>query len=147
MPRILGQRSGTTQGLCSQGATRRTETYPFRNVGRLGLHMPAESGQLHERWISAGEGNRPWPPPGSCSAREHRLAGPPTLPWSERNDRAIDAVVARIADPNESKHGDVIVCATTACLRARLRTAPIRSRERQRADAQLLMTFCLTTRR
>src|ERR1017187_3459733 len=41
------------------------------------------------------------------------------------------------------KHGDVIVCATTACLRARLRTAPIRSRERQRADAQLLMTFCL----
>src|ERR1019366_7972407 len=31
---------------------------------------------------------------------------------------------------------------TTACLRARLRTAPIRSRERQRADAQLLMTFC-----
>src|ERR1039458_6555434 len=31
----------------------------------------------------------------------------------------------------------------TACLRARLRTAPIRSRERQRADAQLLMTFCL----
>src|ERR1019366_3376113 len=42
-----------------------------------------------------------------------------------------------------SKHGDVIVCATTACLRARLRTAPIRSRERQRADAQLLMTFCL----
>src|ERR1039457_6575931 len=24
------------------------------------LHMPAESGQLHERWISAGEGNRPW---------------------------------------------------------------------------------------
>src|ERR1019366_10751820 len=40
------------------------------------------------------------------------------------------------------KHGDVIVCATTACLRARLRTAPIRSRERQRADAQLLMTFC-----
>src|ERR1035437_496043 len=48
--------------------------------------------------------------------------------------------------PSESlqaKHGDVIVCATTACLRARLRTAPIRSRERQRADAQLLMTFCL----
>src|ERR1039458_3352388 len=42
-----------------------------------------------------------------------------------------------------SKHGDVVVCATTACLRARLRTAPIRSRERQRADAQLLMTFCL----
>src|ERR1017187_1426143 len=41
------------------------------------------------------------------------------------------------------KHGDVIVCATTACLRARLRTAPIRSRYRQRADAQLLMTFCL----
>src|ERR1017187_3445753 len=41
------------------------------------------------------------------------------------------------------KHGDVIVCATTACLRARPRTAPIRSRERQRADAQLLMTFCL----
>src|ERR1019366_4235589 len=41
------------------------------------------------------------------------------------------------------KHGDVIVCATTACLRARLGTAPIRSRERQRADAQLLMTFCL----
>src|ERR1035441_8516793 len=36
------------------------------------------------------------------------------------------------------KHGDVIVCATTACLRARLGTAPIRSRERQRADAQLL---------
>jgi hypothetical protein len=43
------------------------------------------------------------------------------------------------------KHGDVIVCATTACLRARLRTAPIRSRERQRADAQLLMTFCLVS--
>src|ERR1039458_2305064 len=42
-----------------------------------------------------------------------------------------------------SKHGDVIVSATTACLLARLRTAPIRSRERQRADAQLLMTFCL----
>src|ERR1035441_9439237 len=41
------------------------------------------------------------------------------------------------------KHGGVIVCATTACLRARLRTAPIRSRGRQRADAQLLMTFCL----
>ena len=41
------------------------------------------------------------------------------------------------------KHGDVIVRATTACLRARLRTAPIRSRERQRVDAQLLMTFCL----
>src|ERR1017187_9344962 len=37
----------------------------------------------------------------------------------------------------------LFVCATTACLRARLRTAPIRSRERQRADAQLLMTFCL----
>src|ERR1035441_7061996 len=31
----------------------------------------------------------------------------------------------------------------TVELRARLRTAPIRSRERQRADAQLLMTFCL----
>src|ERR1035437_966585 len=46
---------------------------------------------------------------------------------------------------DETKHGDVIVCATTACLRARLRTAPIRSRERQRADAQLLMTFCLAT--
>jgi hypothetical protein len=45
------------------------------------------------------------------------------------------------------KHGDVIVCAITACLRARLRTAPIRSRERQRADAQLLMTFCLATRK
>src|ERR1035441_5431631 len=45
--------------------------------------------------------------------------------------------------PALTKHGDVIVCATTACLRARLRTAPIRSRERQRADAQLLMTFCL----
>src|ERR1039458_7117115 len=44
---------------------------------------------------------------------------------------------------SDTKHGDVIVCATTACLRARLRTAPIRSRERQRADAQLLMTFCL----
>src|ERR1017187_6350997 len=44
------------------------------------------------------------------------------------------------------KHGDVIVCATTACLHARLRTAPIRSRERQRADAQLLMTFCLKPR-
>src|ERR1017187_8952631 len=42
-----------------------------------------------------------------------------------------------------AKHGDVLVCATTACLRARLRTAPIRSRERQRADAQLLMPFCL----
>src|ERR1039457_1365310 len=41
------------------------------------------------------------------------------------------------------KHGVVIVCATTACLRARLGTAPIRSRERQRADTQLLMTFCL----
>src|ERR1019366_3450676 len=41
------------------------------------------------------------------------------------------------------KHGGVIVCATTTCLRARLRTAPIRSRERQRADAQLLMTFGL----
>src|ERR1035441_10661872 len=40
------------------------------------------------------------------------------------------------------KHGDVIVCVTTACLRARLGTAPIRSRERQRADAYLLMTFC-----
>src|ERR1019366_4657371 len=45
------------------------------------------------------------------------------------------------------KHGDVIVWATTACLRARLRTAPIRSRERQRADAQLLMTFCLARAR
>ena len=45
-----------------------------------------------------------------------------------------------------AKHGDVIVCATTACLRARLRAAPIRSRERQRADAQLLMTFCLINR-
>ena len=42
-----------------------------------------------------------------------------------------------------TKHGDVIVCATTACLHARLRTAPIPSRERQRADAQLPMTFCL----
>ena len=31
----------------------------------------------------------------------------------------------------------------TVELRARLRTAPIRSRERQRADAQLFMTFCL----
>src|ERR1039457_226124 len=41
------------------------------------------------------------------------------------------------------KHGEVIVGATTACLRARLGTAPIRSRERQRADAQLPMTFCL----
>src|ERR1039457_275575 len=45
--------------------------------------------------------------------------------------------------PALTKHGDVIVCATTACLRARLRTAPIRSLERQRADAQLLMTLCL----
>ena len=43
-----------------------------------------------------------------------------------------------------TKHGDVIVCATTACFHARLRTAPIPSRERQRADAQLLMTFCLS---
>ena len=33
----------------------------------------------------------------------------------------------------------------SACLRARLRTAPIRSRERQRADAQLFMTFCLVS--
>src|ERR1022692_2711372 len=39
----------------------------------------------------------------------------------------------------ESKHGDAIVCATTACLRARLGTPPIRSG----ADAQLLMAFCL----
>src|ERR1039458_5379835 len=51
--------------------------------------------------------------------------------------------VTALAD--KAKHGDVIGCATTACLRARLRTAPIRSRERQRADAQLLMTFCLVS--
>src|ERR1039457_1535918 len=56
--------------------------------------------------------------------------------------RRLDSVVETVLGP-DSKHGDVIVCATTACLRARLRTAPIRSRERQRADAQLLMTFCL----
>src|ERR1035437_7326487 len=52
-------------------------------------------------------------------------------------------VFCRLPSPEAAKHGDVIVCATTACLRARLRTAPIRSRERQRADAQLLITFCL----
>ena len=34
-----------------------------------------------------------------------------------------------------TKHGDVIVCATPARLHARLRTAPIPSRERQRAAA------------
>src|ERR1035437_7465487 len=50
---------------------------------------------------------------------------------------------SRMWRPNGARHGDVIVCATTACLRARLCTAPNRSRERQRADAQLLMTFCL----
>src|ERR1039457_2592826 len=58
--------------------------------------------------------------------------------------RSLDSVVETVLGP-DSKHGDVIVCATTAGLRARLRTAPIRSRERQRADAQLLMTFCLGT--
>src|ERR1017187_1401 len=48
-----------------------------------------------------------------------------------------------------TKHGDAIVCATTACLRARLGTLPIRSRAqrapRQGADAQLLMAFCLNS--
>src|ERR1017187_4529485 len=43
-----------------------------------------------------------------------------------------------------------IVCATTACLRARLRTTPIRSRAqrapRQRADAQLFMAFSFNYR-
>src|ERR1019366_4353119 len=64
------------------------------------------------------------------TAREH---------WTQHDSRG------RPIQPgsHQTKHGDVIVCATTACLRARLRTAPIRSRERQRADEQLLMTFCL----
>src|SRR5271169_5201014 len=39
------------------------------------------------------------------------------------------------------KHGPFIVCATTACLRARLRT--LRSRDRQGAGARLLVTFGL----
>src|ERR1017187_1597945 len=71
---------------------------------------------------------------GGCSASE---------PLS-RDRRDIGSGSGRgTAAASRFKHGDVIVCATTACLRARLRTAPIRSRERQRADAQLLMTFCL----
>src|ERR1039458_3192138 len=48
-----------------------------------------------------------------------------------------------------TKHGDAIVCATTACVRARLGTPPIRRRAqrapRQGADAQLLMAFCLNS--
>src|ERR1017187_6401784 len=74
---------------------------------------------------------------GGCSASE---------PLS-RDRRDIGSGSGRgTAAASRFKHGDVIVCATTACLRARLRTAPIRSRERQRADAQSLMTFCLCRR-
>src|ERR1019366_8525855 len=46
-------------------------------------------------------------------------------------------------------HGEIVVgrraCEGGVANRGRLRTAPIRSRERQRADGQLLMTFCLGT--
>ena len=63
--------------------------------------------------------------------------------WAAADNRWDGAWLGCPCETSRSKHGDVIVCATTACLRARLRTAPIRSRERHRADAQLLMTFCL----
>ena len=44
---------------------------------------------------------------------------------------------------NHSQHGDITVRATTACLRARLSAAANPSRDRQGANAQLLMTLCL----
>src|ERR1017187_96631 len=62
------------------------------------------------------------------TAREH---------WTQHDSRG------RPIQPgsHQTKHGDVIVCATTGCLRARLRTAPIRSRERQRAVAGSSLKF------
>jgi hypothetical protein len=45
----------------------------------------------------------------------------------------LDFYVASLADI--TKHSDIVVCATTSCLRARLGKGPIPSRERQRAVA------------
>jgi len=47
-----------------------------------------------------------------------------TVPASKRSGSERKSRLA----PKPAKHGDVIACATTACLRARLCTTPIRSR-------------------